>query len=152
MEQYITYHKIIDLLENYQVSSPRLNSFGYGVVEDFGQNTSGVTTIYPMMFVVPQSILYDENVTTYQLSILFADRLNDDVSNQVDAITDMSLECRQFISTIKRGYLSDYMEITLPGDAIPFKERFNDNVAGVALNANIVVYEDINACLYYSGI
>jgi len=152
MEQYITYHKIIDLLNSYQAASPRLNSFGVGEVVDFGQNTSGVSTTYPMMFVVPQSIIYNENTTNYQLSIIFGDRLNDDAFNQVDAITDMQLEGRQFISTIKRGYLADYMEIEMPVNAQPFKERFNDFIAGVALDCNITVYEDINACIYYSGI
>jgi hypothetical protein len=101
------------------------------------------------MFVIPQSIQYDENTTTYQLSILFADRLNETLDNEVDAISDMSLTARLFLSEIKRGTLQDYFDITLPQQGQPFLERFNDNVAGVALDANIIVYEDVNACPQY---
>lgn len=149
MFEYITYHKIIDKLNAYQISTPRLNSFGYGNLVDFGKNVSGTTVVYPFMFVVPQSIQYDENTTTYQLTCIFADRLNETIDNEVDAVSDMSLAARELLSVIKRGFLQEYMEVILPQQAQPFQERFNDNVAGVALDLNVIVYEDINACPQY---
>lgn len=149
MKEYTTYHRIIDKLKSYQISTPRLNSFGYGNLISFGKNVSETTVIYPYLFVVPQSIQYNENTTEYQLSCLFADRLNETIDNDVDVISDMSLAARELLSTIKRGFLSDYMEVILPQQAQPFSERFNDLVAGVALDLNIIVYEDINACPQY---
>lgn len=154
MEHYVTYHKILDLCEDFQIQSPILKSFGYGNLVDFGKNTSGTTTMYPFMFMVPQSITYDENTTTYQFSILFADILNTDLDNEKDVVSDMSLEARRFISYIKRGMnqnppLYNYMDIQMPVQAIPWQERFNDHTAGVALQANLIVFEDINACDYY---
>jgi hypothetical protein len=41
------------------------------------------------------------------------------------------------------------MDIVLPTNAVPFQERFNDFVGGVALDCNFVVFTDINACDYY---
>lgn len=149
MYNYTTYHKIIDKLNQYQISTPRLNSFGYGNLVDFGKNVSGTTVIYPLMFIVPQSIQYEENTTIYQLSVIFADRLNETLDNEVDAVSDMSLAARELLSVIKRGFLQDYMEVVLPQQAQPFMERFNDNVAGVALDLNVIVYEDVNACPQY---
>lgn len=154
MEHYVTYHKILDLCEDFQIQSPILKSFGYGNLVDFGKNTSGTTTQYPFMFMVPQAITYDENTTTYQFSILFADILNTNLDNEKDCVSDMSLEARRFISFIKRGMnanpdLYNYMDIQMGVQAIPFQERFNDHTAGVALQANIIVFEDINACDYY---
>jgi hypothetical protein len=154
MEQYVTYHKILDLCEQFQIQSPILKSFGYGNLVDFGKNTSGTTTQYPFMFMVPQSITYDENTTSYQFSILFADILNTDLDNEKDVVSDMSLQARRFISYIKRGMnanpdLYNYMDIQMGVQAIPFQERFNDHTAGVAIQANIIVFEDINACDYY---
>lgn len=154
MEQYVTYHKILDLCEDFQIQSPILKSFGYGNLVDFGKTTSGTTTQYPFMFMVPQSVIYDENTTTYQFSILFADILNTDLDNEKDVVSDMSLESRRFISYIKRGMnqnpaLYNFMDIQMPVQAIPFQERFNDHTAGVAIQANIIVFEDINACDYY---
>lgn len=154
MEHYVTYHKILDLCEDFQIQSPILKSFGYGNLVDFGKNTSGTTTQYPFMFMVPQAITYDENTTTYQFSILFADILNTNLDNEKDCVSDMSLEARRFISFIKRGMnanpdLYNYMDIQMGVQAIPFQERMNDHTAGVALQANIIVFEDINACNYY---
>jgi hypothetical protein len=149
METYLTFHKIISLLQQYQESNPTLNSFGYGNLVDFGKNVSGSTVVYPFLFVIPQSISYDENTTTYQVTMIFADRLNETLDNEVDCISDQSLNARNFLSQIRRGDLQDYFDITLPQQAQPFMERFNDNVAGVALDANIIVYEDINACVQY---
>jgi hypothetical protein len=157
MEQYVTYHKVLDLCEQYQKTSPILKSFGFGNLVDFGKTTSGSTTQYPFMFMVPQSIQYDENTTTYQFSILFADILNTDLDNEKDVVSDMSLEARRFISYILRGIRSNpplynFMDIQMPVQAIPFQERFNDHTAGVALQGNIIVFEDINACDYYEGL
>lgn len=149
MRQYTTYHKILDQIELYQKTNPQLNSFGYGNLIDFGKNVSGTTVQYPYLFVVPQGIQYEENTTLYQLSILFVDRLNDTLDNEKDVISDQSLNARNFLSTIKRGFLSEYFEIDTPVQAIPFVERFNDNVGGVALDLNLIVFEDMNACDSY---
>jgi hypothetical protein len=152
MIEYVTFHKILDLLEGYQKASPILNSFGFGNLVDFGKSFTGTTQTpqYPYMFVVPNSIQYNENTTVYEVTILFADILNTDVDNEKDAVSDMSLQARRFVSFIRRGYLKEYMDIQMPAQALPFMERFNDHTAGVALTANIVVFEDINACDYYT--
>jgi hypothetical protein len=109
---------------------------------------------YPFLFCVPQSILYDDNTTTYQLTFIFADILNYDLSNEKDCVSDMSLEARRFLSYLKRGLhtfpeLYNNIDINLPTSAIPFFERFGDHVAGVALDCNLIVFEDLNACDYY---
>jgi hypothetical protein len=106
------------------------------------------------MFVVPLSINYGENITEYQFSLIFADILNYDLSNELGAVSDMSLEAKRFMSYIKRGIntfpaLYDNLDIILPTGAIPFMERFGDHTAGVALDCVIQVFEDLNACDFY---
>lgn len=152
MQEYVTFQRIIELLEGWQKQSPILNSFGFGNLVDFGKSFTGTTQTpqYPYMFVVPNSVEYAENTTTYQVTILFADILNTDVDNELSAVSDMSLQARRFVSYIRRGYLKDYMDIQMPAQALPFMERFNDHTAGVALTANIIVFEDVNACDYYT--
>ena len=156
MEEYISYHKIIQLFENYQISQKGigLNSFGHGNIVDFGMTNSGVTPTYPFMFVTPQQISYNENTTNWTIQVIFADRIHDDMSNEIDVISDMSIQAKRFISYIRRGFdqdppLYDFMDCTLPVGSNPFMERFNDYVGGVSLNLEITVFEDINACDYY---
>lgn len=154
MNHYISYHKIIDLIQDYQNSVPTVNGFGYGNFVNFGNMVSGGTVQFPYIFVVPESIQSDENTTTYFLQIIFADRVNDDLSNEKDVVSDMSLESRRFISSIKRGmntfeYMYDNLDIEVPVFGQPFFERFNTHVGGIVLSTQIVVFEDINACNYY---
>lgn len=148
MEQYVTYHKILDYFENYQQSSVGLNSFGHGDLVYFATTNSG-TTVYPLMFVTPQLITYDENITTYQFSVIFGDIVNTDMTNQQDVITDMSIQAKRFISQFKRGTFIDEMDIQLPVVGTPFIERFNDHIGGVSLDCSITIFEDLNACDYY---
>lgn len=158
MKQYVTFHEIMTEFENWQKQSPIMNSFGFGNLVDFGNTIDGEElnkpVEYPFMFVVPQSITYEENTTNYQLSILFADLLNTDLSNQMDCVSDMSLQARRFLSAIKRGIVNnpemyEIMDLDLPTSGIPFLERMADNVAGIALNCYITVFEDINDCDFY---
>jgi len=148
MEQYIDFSKVLRFIKQYQQSSPRMMDFGYGDIVYF-INDSGTTNNYPFVFVTPQSITYDENTTTYQLQIIFGDLVNTSLSNEKDVVSDMSLEARRFLSEIKRGFLDEKMDISLPVLSQPFFERFNDHIGGVVLDANLIVFEDINACDYY---
>lgn len=157
MEDYISYHKIIQLFENYQISQQNigLNSFGHGNIVMFGQTDSGMTPTYPFMFCTPLNVSYDENITTWTIQVIFGDRMNDDMSNEIDCVSDMSIQAKRFISYIQRGFdqdppLWDYMDCSLPVTGIPFMERFNDYVAGVSLDIEVQVKEDINACDYYT--
>ena len=154
MNQYTTFHKVLDYLQYFQEQSPMLNTFGYGNLVDFGKNISGSSVNYPFLFVVPQSIEYQENMTVYSLTMIFADILNWDLSNEKDCVSDMSLEARRFLSYVKRGMntlpeIYDNIDINLPASALPFFERFGDHVAGVALEVPLIVYDTIDACDYY---
>jgi hypothetical protein len=157
MEEYVSIHKIVSLIEQYQQSQVGigLNSFGFGNIVEFGNtDNTGMTPTYPFVFVTPQNISYEENIVTYNMSLIFADRINDDLSNEVDVISDMDIQARRFMSFIKRGMnqtpdLYDKMDIVLPTNGVPFQERFNDFVGGVALDCAFVVFTDINACDYY---
>lgn len=157
MNTYTTFHKLMDYLQMFQEQSPIMNTFGYGNLVDFGKNISGSTVQYPFLFVVPQAIEYQDNMTVYNCTMIFADILNWDLSNELDCVSDMSLQARRFLSYVKLGLhtfpeLYDNIDINMPVQALPFFERFGDHVAGVAMEVPLIVYEDINACNYYEDI
>lgn len=155
MNQDITFHRILSILENFQKNSPMLNTFAYGNLIDFGQqHISGGTVNYPFLFAVPQSIEYQENITTYQFNLIFADILNVSLDNEKDIISNMSIEVRRFMSFVKYGIntypeLFDNIDITLPTIGYPFWERFADHVGGIALDINITVFEPLDACDWF---
>jgi len=126
-----------------------MKSFAQGDIVYFADSMSGNTIQYPLMFATPLAMSYDENTTTYQMSIIFADIVHTDLSNEVDVVTDMELEARNLLSQIKRGSLDDKIDCILPTSSTPFFERFNDHVGGVVLDVSLIVFEDINACAQY---
>lgn len=148
--QYITYHKIVDFMQSVQEASPRLQSFGHGDIVYFSQTLTGGTAVYPYMFVTPMNVSYDENITVYTLNVIFGDIVNTDLSNEIDVVSDMSLEARNLLSQIWRGSLfNEIATVQLPTNATPFLERFNDHIGGVSLDLVITVMEDMNACPMY---
>ena len=154
MNQYTTFHKVLDYLEYFQQQSPMLNTFGYGNLVDFGKNVSGNSVNYPFLFVVPQSIEYQENMTIYYLNLIFADILNWDLSNEKDAVSDMSWEAKRFLAYIKYGQntlpqIYNNIDINFPVNALPFMERFGDHTAGVSMEVPLIVYDTLDACDYY---
>ncbi len=60
MIKYVTYHKIIDLLESVQQASPRMKSFAQGDIVYFADSMSGNTIQYPLMFSRPDQIPFSE--------------------------------------------------------------------------------------------
>ena len=159
MEEYVSYHKLVKLFQDYQQSQQGvgLNSFGHGNLVNFGMTESGMTPVYPFLFVTPQTVSYDENITTWTFQLIFGDRLNDDLSNQIDVVSDMSIQAKRFMSYIKRGFdqtpdLYNKMDCNIPSAATPYLERFNDYIGGVSLTLEVIVFEDINACDYYEPI
>lgn len=154
MNEFVTFHKVLDYLQYFQEQSPLLNTFGYGNLVDFGKNISGSTVNYPFLFAVPQAIEYQENMTVYNLTLIFADILNWDLSNEKDCVSDMSWEAKRFLSYLKYGQntlpeLYNNIDIEFPVNAIPFFERFGDHVAGVAMEVPLIVYDTLDACDYY---
>jgi hypothetical protein len=109
---------------------------------------------YPFLFVVPQAIEYQENMTVYSVTMIFADILNWDLSNEKDCVSDMSMEAKRFLAYLKYGQntsptLYDNIDVNMPVQAIPFFERFGDHVAGVAMEVPLIVYDTLDSCDYY---
>jgi len=154
MNEYTTFHKVLDYLQYFQEQSPMLNTFGYGNLVDFGKNVSGSSVNYPFLFVVPQAIEYQENMTIYSVTMIFADILNWDLSNEKDCVSDMSMEAKRFLAYLKYGQntlptLYNNIDVNMPVQAIPFFERFGDHVAGVAMEVPLIVYDTLDSCDYY---
>jgi hypothetical protein len=82
--------------------------------------------------------------------VIFGDIVNTDLSNEIDVVSDMSLEARNLLSQIWRGSLFNQIAtVQLPSNATPFLERYNDHIGGVSLTLLITVMEDMNACPMY---
>ena len=145
-EEYVPFHKVIKLLEDFANRHYDINGFGFGNLLEYGKDIEDKTFLYPVLFVVPQSITYDEQQTTYSISVIFADRLSEDLHNRVDAISNMSMVAKDLIGEIKLGDLQEYFDTEIPLTSTSFIERMEDNVGGVALDINLTTIDPLNVC------
>jgi len=147
MEQYTTFKKLINKLEEFANRHPNINSFGFGNLIEFGKDVDNTAPLYPLLFVVPQSIDYNEGLTSYGLQIFLADRLDNDNDGAVDIVSQMSLISKDLLATFKLNedfmYLADF---DFPLVAAPFMERFNDVLAGVSTNITFNVSDYLDVC------
>lgn len=148
MEHYLTYKKLIELIQ--QNLPIKIKTLSTGDLSYLGKENN--PSLYPLMHIVPTQITYNENTTQFTLNILFCDIVNTDMSNEVNVISDMNLSCRDFLSQIKLGVFMDYFDTDLPNTSTTFLERFNDHLGGVELNIPVVIFEDMNACDQYEPI
>jgi len=146
MEEYVNFSDIIDYLNRFADTSRFVNSFGYGNLIDYGKTVDNTVPLYPLLFVTPQTITYNQNTTTYGCQIIIADRLNDDLENSKDIISECQMIGRDLIGQIKRGEYADLFDFDFPVSAQPFQERFNDVLAGVSIDMNIEVSDFIDIC------
>lgn len=146
MEQSVTFSKIINELERYATNSRFINSFGYGNLIDFGKDVENTAPLYPVLFVVPNSVTYNEGTSVYGMSIVIADRLNDDLDDSKDIISLCQMIGRDLIGQIKLGGLFDVFDFDFPVSSQLFQERFNDVLAGVSMDISLQVGDIMDIC------
>ena len=145
-EEYVPFHKVIKLLEDFSNRHYDLNAFGFGNLLEYGKDIEDKTLLYPVLFVVPQTITYDEQQTTYSISVIIADRLSDDLHNRVSAISNMSMIAKDLVGEIKLGDLQDYFDTDIPITSTSFIDRMEDSVGGVAMDITLTTLDPINVC------
>jgi len=94
------YKQILQDLKGIAFYHPQINSFGVG---DITQITMDIETKkeprYTKMYVVPGTVNLNQNVLSYQFSIIILDKIEDDYSNQRDVMSD-TLEIAKDVFTI----------------------------------------------------
>jgi hypothetical protein len=148
------YKQIIQDFSGIAYHHPQIMSFGFG---DITQITMDVETKqepeYPKMYVVPDTVLLNQNALQYNYSIIILDQVNDDLSNQSDVMSD-TLEIVKDIFTILYqsytasfgGFTNYYAPLWSP-PATPFLERFETILGGWTLNVTLEQPFDYNVCV-----
>jgi len=140
----VNYKQIIEDLEDIANTHEQVNSFGYG---DLTQLTMDVQTKqepeYTRLYVLPADTILDENQLTLNFTIIVADKLEDDYSNQRDVLSD-TLEIIKDVYTVL--YLSEY-ETEWGASVEPFLERFESVLAGWTMNITLTQPFDYNRCV-----
>lgn len=137
------YKQIIQDLSGIAYYHPQINSFGFG---DITQLTMDIEThkepVYCKMYVIAGPVVLAQNVLQYQFSIIILDRINEDLSNMEDVMSDTLEICKDVFTIL---YRSEY-ESEWNASLNPFLQEYETTLAGWTMDIQITQPFDYNRC------
>ena len=149
-----SYFKIIDDVKTALIADPFINNVSTGDIYYFDLKK---ITIFPLAHIIVDTIDIDTNVITMTVNILLMDIVDfnkedstDEIrgnNNELDVINNMMNVAARLQALLKRSstYRETY-ELTSSFNCSPFEERFENNLAGLALDFTIQMENSMTSC------
>ncbi len=150
----ITYNQILTYFSSIAYHHEQIMSFGVG---DFTQITNDVETKqepkYTRMYVVPANVEFNQNHIHYNFSVVVMDKVEDDLSNLQEVMSD-TLDIVKDIWTVfyrsyteQQGWFSNIIMGDWEPDCNPFTERFETTLGGWTMHIRMSAPFDYNSCV-----
>lgn len=143
-QTFESYRTVIKDYQTFADLHEQINSFGFGDVE---QLTNDIITKkepkYPRMYVLPESTHFHHGHIHIGWKIYFMDKLNNDLSNQQDVLSDQLEIAKDLFSKM---YLSEY-EADWDAVVEPMYQKTETILAGWVLNMHFTQKFDYNRCV-----
>ena len=145
----MTYKEIVDLLGNIADLHLMIADWGYGDLSDIktrDQNTTGGAD-YPYMFINPAGGFRDQYTQTWNFNLIMMEVVGLD-----DDFLKTQSECAQYLDDVLARLQLYYVGPSDPlpqytVQYLPFKERFQDEVAGMTAILQLQVKSPLNDCI-----
>ena len=151
----MTYKDIINRFRQVTENHLMLKDFGYGQLSDLktqsqlGPEEQGVD--YPYLFLLPGTHTRNEPVMSYQFNMIVMDMARGEEGDEYDNYITIQSQCQQYIDDVLANlyyYYRDQPEIQLTGISYtPFKEKYQDALAGMTATITIQVPTPLNDCI-----
>jgi hypothetical protein len=120
---------VIKEFETIATNHAFINRFGNGPIDDVN------TTIpndgkYPVLWVIPQSVLLDDNSIVYNIRILVFDIDSTDDSLRDQILSDTLMTLNDVVKLFRNGGPSNDYEVNQVPQALPFEQEFVDYCVG----------------------
>ena len=140
----MTYKEIVDRVREVVEAHKQLVDFGYGSLSDIKTNGDDKEADYPYVFLNPTTHTRTGQSITYRFNMIVMEMVPD-----ADYLIGQS-ECQQYIDDILsqlRFAYTDQVDLTLNVTLTPFKERFQDTVAGMTATLEFVIPVKLDQCI-----
>ena len=148
----MTYRELVDKILDVAKRHYMIAEWGYGELSDIkvkGQNdeTGEDEADYPYMFLNPAQHTRDQNSITYRFNLIMMDMAKDDDTNE--QILRRQSDAQQYIDDIlaELYFEMNDLDVDLVVTLTPFKERFQDSVAGMTATLNVILPVGLNRCI-----
>lgn len=149
----ITYKQILTYLSSIAYHHDQIKSYGWG---DIKQITNDIQTKqepqYVRMYVVPEGVEFNQNHIHYNFAIIIMDKVEDDLSNLQDVMSDTLEICMDVWTvfwqsyTYEQGNFSKIIVGDWEPDTHPFTERFETILGGWTMHMKMSAPFDYNRC------
>jgi len=154
-------YDILDKLKDKLRSNPNVFSVTFGDISEVDLNK---TTIFPLSHLTITNVTFERSIINFNIALLCLDVVdynksnykadnvnNDDIfngNNNLQDIYNTQLQVvNDIVQSVRRGSLFD-SKIQLVGEPIatPFKDRYENELAGWGIEINMSMINDISIC------
>ena len=145
----MTYKEIVDRVKDVVNQHQMLADFGYGNLSDIKTNdqNSGEAD-YPYAFLNPTSHTRTGQAITYRFNLIVMDLVLDTDFLKIQSETQQYID--DILGNLRFTY-TDQVDLTLNVTLTPFKERFQDEVAGMTATLEVEIPLALNDCYQVAG-
>ena len=151
----MTYKEIINRFRQAANEHRMIKDFGYGQLSDIktqsqlGPEEDGAD--YPYMFLNSTTSNRNGSVMLYSFNMIMMDMARPEEGDRFDNYITIQSDCQQYIDDILARmyyFYTDKPDIQLTGISYtPFKEKYQDELAGMTATITIAVPTPINECI-----
>ena len=147
----MTYKELVDSIKATVDGHLILRDFGYGALTDIKTVDEGTRVDYPYAFLNPTQSTRTGQTITYRFNLIVMDVVQEDPTNGFANYLKVQSACQQYIDDILASlrFSKPYkdFDLTLNVNLTPFKERFQDTVAGMTATLEIEIPFALNNCI-----
>ena len=148
------FYNVTDKIKDALAAEPFVNTVTYGSLDDVDLNKQ---TIFPLSHLIVNNCNVDENILTFNISILAMDvvdesklEASDDFvgnDNEQDVLNTQLAVLNRVIALLQRGsiYQDKYQVVGAVG-CEPFVDRFENKLAGWVATFDVTVENDMTVC------
>ena len=148
-----TFYNIVDTIKENLEASSQVNTVSYG---DFFKLDLAKTTLYSIAHIQVGSINFGEQAHTIDLSIIFADIVDESKERQEDIfyhenlhdiLNTQTLVANILVDQLRRGSLArDGYQLSGDPTVELFEERYDNLLAGCVLSFSVLVKNNASIC------
>ena len=147
----MTYKELVDSIKATVDGHMILRDFGYGALTDIKTVDEGTRVDYPYAFLNPTQSTRTGQAITYRFNLIVMDVVQEDPTNGFNNYLKVQSACQQYVDDIlaqlRFGTPPYDFDLTLNVNLTPFKERFQDTLAGMTATLEIEIPFALNNCI-----
>ena len=148
------FYQLSETIKEQLLQDQNINTVTTGNISDVNLNKQG---IFPMGHIIVNSVVDEEQVLRFNISVLAMDIVDFSKSatidrfkgnnNEQDILNTQLAVLNRLIQRLRKGQLyTEMYQLDGSPSLLPFYDRFENNLAGWTATMDVLIYNDIYIC------